>query len=95
MALRADPLARLQPDGYVRGRGLWQWALALLVALAVVPTMIRRQAGSVRIAVPLPEREGFLRWTGRVRVSAQALLERLHTLPTELFRRVLRPAPTH
>ena len=74
--------------GYYHDLGLRQRALTLPVVLAVVLSMVWRQVGSVRSAVLLLEREGFL-WTSRVRVSPQALLERLRTLPAELFRRVL------
>lgn len=68
--------------------GLRQRLLTLPVVLALVLSRIWRQIDSVRTAVLLLEREGFL-WTSPVRVSHQALNQRLRTLPAALFGQVL------
>lgn len=68
--------------------GLRQRLLTLPVVLSLVLSMIWRQIDSVRSAVLLLERQGFL-WTSPVRVSHQALNQRLRTLPASLFRQVL------
>ena len=68
--------------------GLRQRLLTLPVVLALVLSMIWRQIDSVRTAVLLLEHEGFL-WTSPLRVSHQALNQRLRALPASLFRQVL------
>ena len=70
--------------GHYHDLGLGLRALMLPVVLS----MIWRQIDSVRTAVLLLEREGFL-WTSPIRVSHQALNQRLRTLPASLFRQVL------
>ena len=74
--------------GHFYDLGLRQRTLTLPVVLALMLSMIWRQIGSVRSAVLPLEREGFL-WTGPLRVSRQALTQRLRTLPAELFAQVL------
>ena len=74
--------------GHYHDLGLRQRLLTLPVVQALVLSMIWRQIDSVRSAVLLLEREGFL-WTSPIRVSHQALNQRLRTLPASLFRRVL------
>jgi Transposase DDE domain len=74
--------------GHYYDLGLRQRLLTLPVVLALVLSMIWRQIDSVRSAVLLLEREGFL-WTSPIRVSHQALNQRLRTLPAALFRQVL------
>lgn len=67
---------------------LRQRLLTLPVVVALVLTMIWRQVGSVSELVRELRREGFL-WISPVRVSQQALSQRLRTFPAELFQRVL------
>ena len=68
--------------------GLRERVLKLPVMVALVLTMIWRQEGSPTELVRLLRQEGFF-WCSPVRVSVQALSERLRTFPAELFRRVL------
>ncbi len=68
--------------------GLRRRLLTLPVMVALVLSMIWRQVGSVSTLVLLLEQQGFL-WTGRVRVSQQALSLRLRVFPAALFRHVL------
>ena len=79
--------------GHFYALGLRQRTLTLPVVLALVLSMIWRQIGSVRSAVLLLEREGFL-WTGPIRASHQALNQRLRSsLPSR--RRPGRCRATH
>jgi Transposase DDE domain len=68
--------------------GLRARRLTLPVMVALVLTMIWRQIGSTTELVRLLRQEGFL-WCSPVRVTEQALSERLRTFPAELFQRVL------
>jgi hypothetical protein len=68
--------------------GLRERLLTLPVMVALVLTMIWRQEGSPTELVRMLRQEGFL-WSSPVRVSVQALSERLRTFPAALFRRVL------
>jgi Transposase DDE domain len=68
--------------------GLRARLLTLPVMVALVISMLWRQIGSVHELVRTLNREGFL-WTSPVRVSQQALSQRLLTFPAELFQRVL------
>jgi hypothetical protein len=74
--------------GHYHDLGLRQRLLTLPVVLALVLSMIWRQIDSVRTAVLVLEHEGFL-WTSPVRVSHQALNQRLRSLPASLFQQVL------
>jgi hypothetical protein len=68
--------------------GLRERVLTLPVMVALVLTMLWRQEGSPTELVRLLRQEGFL-WCSPVKVSVQALSERLRTFPAVLFARVL------
>jgi len=68
--------------------GLRERVLTLPVMVALVLTMIWRQIGSATELVRLLRQEGFL-WCTPLRVSEQALSQRLRLFPAELFQRVL------
>lgn len=68
--------------------GLRARLLTLPVMVALVLSMLWRQIGSVHELARLLQREGFL-WTSPVRVSQQALSQRLLTFPAVLFQGVL------
>jgi hypothetical protein len=68
--------------------GLRERLLTLPVMVALVLTMIWRQIGSACELVRLLRQEGFL-WCSPVRVTEQALSQRLCSFPAELFQRVL------
>lgn len=68
--------------------GLRQRTLSLPVMTAFVLSLIWRQMGAVSEAVRVLEREGFL-WSAPVRVTQQAVSERLRTLPATLFEGIL------
>jgi hypothetical protein len=68
--------------------GLRQRVLTLPVMVALVLTMIWRQIGSATELVRMLHQEGFL-WCSPLRVSEQALSQRLRVFPAELFQRVL------
>jgi hypothetical protein len=81
--------ATLAQLDYYWSLGLRERVLTLPVMVALVLTMIWRQVGSVGELVRLLRCEGLL-WRERpVRVSQQALSQRLRTFPADLFRRVL------
>ena len=80
--------ATLAQLDHFRALGLRERVLTLPVMVALVLSMIWRQVGSVATLLRLLNREGFL-WTSPVRVSEQALSQRLRTFPAELFRGVL------
>jgi len=67
--------------------GLRERTLSLPVMVALVLSLIWRQMGSVAEAVRVLQNEGFL-WTSTLKVSQQAVSERLRTLPAELFERI-------
>jgi len=68
--------------------GLRQRVLTLPVMVALVLTMIWRQIGSATELVRMLHQEGFL-WCSPLRVSEQALSQRLRVFPAALFQRVL------
>jgi len=68
--------------------GLRERTLSLPVMVALVLSLIWRQIGAVSEAVRVLRREGFL-WSAPVKVSQQALSERLRTLPAVLFEGIL------
>jgi hypothetical protein len=78
-------LAQLE---YFRRLDLRKRVLTLPVMVALVLAMIWRQVASVGELVRLLGREGLLWLDGPVRVSQQALSQRLRTFPAELFLRV-------
>jgi hypothetical protein len=69
-------------------RGLRERALTLPIMVAFLLSLVWRQLGSVEEAVRILNREGMF-WTGPLKVSAQAALNRLRELPSELFKGVL------
>jgi hypothetical protein len=73
---------------YYRSLGMRERILTLPVMVAFVLSLIWRQMGSVMDAVRELQQRGLL-WAGAVEVSQQAVSERLHTFPAELFERVL------
>jgi len=72
-----------------RSLGLRWRVLSLPVMVALVLGVIWRQVPSISTAARLLARESLL-WAPPVRVSQQALSQRLRCLPAELFREVLR-----
>jgi Transposase DDE domain len=80
--------ATLAQLAHFHSLGLRARLLTLPVMVALVISMLWRQIGSVHELVRTLHREGFL-WTNPVRVSQQALSQRLLTFPAELFQRVL------
>ena len=82
-----NPLALAQVAEYQR-RGLRERILTLPVMRAFGVSLLGRQIGSVREAVRVLSEEGIL-WTGPIDGSAQAVTERLRTLPAALFEGVL------
>ncbi len=68
--------------------GLRERILTLPVMMAFVLSLIWQQLGSVAEAVRVLREEGLL-WVEPAQVSQQALVERLGSLPAELFQRVL------
>jgi hypothetical protein len=71
-----------------RAMGLRARILTLPVMVAFVLSLIWRQIGSVSEAVRVLREEGFL-WVSPLKVSQQAVSERLCGFPAELFRQVL------
>jgi len=69
-------------------QGLRERTLTLPVMMAFVLSLIWRQIGSVSDLVRVVKTEAVL-WAGPVRVSQQALSQRLSSLPAELFGQVL------
>src|SRR5436853_7763836 len=80
--------ATLAQVAHFHSLGLRARLLTLPVMVALVISMLWRQIGSVHELVRTLHREGFL-WTSPVRVSQQALSQRLLTSPAGLFQRVL------
>src|SRR6266498_3515967 len=80
------PATFAQLDAY-RASGLRERILTLPVMVAFVLSLLWRQMGSVQDAVRALNREGLL-WTTPVRVTQQAVSERLRNLPAELFERI-------
>jgi hypothetical protein len=80
--------ATLEQVAEYKRRGHRERTLTLPIMTALVLSLLWRGLGSVREAVRLLNEEGVL-WTGPVAVSAQAVTDRLRTLPSELFRGVL------
>jgi hypothetical protein len=68
--------------------GLRERVLTLPVMVAFVLSLLWRQIGSVREGVRTLHQEGLL-WTGPLLVSAQAMQQRLRTLPSLLWERIL------
>src|SRR5258707_4175276 len=81
------PATLLQLD-YYRQLGLRERVLTLPVMVALVLGLIWRQIGGVSELVPLVQQDDML-WLPRLKVSQQAVSERLASLPAELFLRLL------
>lgn len=80
--------ATLAQVEYYHQLGLRERTLTLPVMMAVVISLVWRQLASVSETLRVLETEGLF-WTEPTHVSQQAMSERLHTFPAELFRRVL------
>jgi len=68
--------------------GLRERTLTLPIMVAVVLSLVWRQFASVSEAVRVLKTEGLL-WAEPIKISQQAISERLRTLPAELFWHVL------
>src|SRR5262245_59415564 len=80
--------ATLNQVAHFHALGLRERILNLPVMMAFVVSLIWRQLGSVAEAVRVLNREGLL-WVDQRKVSQQAVEERLGSLPSVLFERVL------
>jgi hypothetical protein len=80
--------ATLNQVAHFHALGLRERTLNLPVMMAFVLSLIWRQLGSVCEAVRILNREGLL-WVDERTVSQQAVEQRLGSLPSELFERVL------
>src|SRR5215213_11975305 len=80
--------ATLNQVAHFHDLGLRQRTLNLPVMMAFILSLIWRQLGSVCEAVRILNREGLL-WVDERTVSQQAVEQRLGSLPSELFERVL------
>ena len=79
--------AALNTLGEFRRRGLRERVLTLPVMVALVLAMVWRQLSGVAELARLVQQE-LVFWVPPLRVSAQALEQRLRCLPAELFRQV-------
>lgn len=80
--------AALHVVGEFRRRGLRERLLTLPVMVAWVLALVWRQIGGVTELARVVQQEVVL-WVPPLKVSAQALEQRLRCLPSELFRQVL------
>ena len=80
--------ATLAQVGYYQQLGLRERTLTLPVMVAVVISLVWRQLASVSETLRVLKSEGLL-WTDPLHVSQQAMSERLHTFPADLFKRIL------
>src|SRR5215475_2665345 len=80
--------ATLNQVAYFHDLGLRQRILNLPVMIAFVLSLIWRHLGSVTEAVRVLKHEGVL-WVDALKVSQQAVEQRLGSLPAQLFERVL------
>jgi hypothetical protein len=80
--------ATLAQVGYYQQLGLRERTLTLPVMMAVVISLVWRQLASVSETLRVLKSEGLL-WTDPLHVSQQAMSERLHTFPADLFKRIL------
>src|SRR3972149_3443913 len=80
--------ATLAQVNYFHRLGLRERTLSFVVMVAFVLEMIWRQIGSVSALTRLVQKEAIL-WEQPKKVSQQALSQRLSSLPSELFLRVL------
>jgi hypothetical protein len=77
--------AILNQAAYFRQLGLRERVLTLPVMVAFVVSLIWRQLGTVREAVRIMREAGMLWVEPLHEVSAQAVLERMNTMPADLF----------
>ena len=80
--------ATLTQVGYFRSLGLRERSLGLVVMVAFVLEMIWRQINGVCEMVRIVQTEAVL-WASPKKFSQQALSQRLTTLPSELFLKIL------
>lgn len=80
--------ATLAQLSYYHQRGLRERTLTLPLMVALVLSLVWRQFSSVSEALRVWQQEGLL-WAAPLKVSQQAVSERLRTLPAELLERVL------
>src|SRR5919198_4264950 len=80
--------ATLNQVAHFHALGLRERTLNLPVMMAFVLSLIWQQLGSVSEAVRVLKREGLL-WVDSLKVSQQAVEQRLGSLPALLFERVL------
>ena len=80
--------ATLRQVGYFHQLGLRERTLGFVVMVAFVLEMIWRQIGSVSALTRLVQKEAVL-WEQPRKVSQQALSQRLTSLPSEMFLKVL------
>lgn len=80
--------ATLAQVSYFYRLGLRERTLSFVVMVAFVLEMIWRQIGSVNALSKIVQKEAVL-WEQPRKVSQQALSQRLTSLPSELFLRVL------
>ena len=80
--------ATLAQVSYFHRLGLRERTLSFVVMVAFVLEMIWRQIGSVNALSKVVQKEAIL-WEQPKKVSQQALSQRLTSLPSELFLRVL------
>lgn len=80
--------ATLAQVAHYHDLGLRERLLSLPVMVALTVSLIWRQLGAVGELIRLLQTEGVL-WSGPLKVSQQAVSERLRTLPARLFLHVL------
>jgi len=80
--------ATLAQLSYYHQLGLRERTLTLPLMVALVLSLVWRQFSSVSEALRVWHQEGLL-WAAPIKVSQQAISERLRTLPAELLERVL------
>ena len=80
--------ATMAQVSYYHHLGLRERTLTLPVMVALLLSLVWRQFSSVNEALRIWQKEAHL-WAPTIRVSQQAISERLRTLPAELFARIL------
>jgi hypothetical protein len=81
--------AALNQIAYFRQLGLRERTLSLPIMVAFMVSLIWRQLGAVREAVRVLREQGMLWVAPLEEISAQAVLERMNTLPADLFYRMM------
>jgi len=80
--------ATLAQVGLFQSLGLRERTLTLPVMVALVMSLIWRQMGSVSELARVVNQEAVM-WVPRMKVSVQAINERLRVMPSQLFKQVL------